>query len=118
MCSQLQALDHPAMLEAIRLKENTTKRGAAGELGPYQMMPKTVRDAGGYNKLSAAFHLRWLERQLKARGADPSPFNLALCWNAGLERATGGQAKEISYHYARDVERNYRRLIGESRMPQ
>lgn len=118
-CSQLFALDEPEniwaikslsepddvlFLQAIRLKENSSKHGKAGEIGPYQMMPKTVRDAGGSDMLSAMFHLHWLKRNLKHRGVAVTVFNLAACWNAGLDRYTSGRAKPFSYQYAGDVE--------------
>lgn len=109
-CGQLFAVDGPRMLEAIRIKENSTTMGKAGELGPYQMMPKTVRDAGGHDYRAAARHLSWLERNLKRAGVEPNPFNLALCWNAGLDRATSGGAKVMSYRYATDVDQLYRLL--------
>jgi hypothetical protein len=99
-----------ALLEAIRLRENSHTRGAAGELGPYQMVPKTVRDAGGYDRAAATRHLMWIERQLARKRVAVSAFNIALCWNAGLERATSGRAKESSYWYATDVERIYHSL--------
>lgn len=110
MCSQLQALDRNTFLEAVRMKENSTGRGKSGELGPYQMMPKTVKDAGGYDKVSAMFHLKWLERRMSQRGVDINVFNLALCWNAGFERATTGKAKEVSYQYAVDVLNLYEKI--------
>jgi hypothetical protein len=34
---------------------------------------------------------------------DPSPFNLALCWNAGLSKTLSGRAPVSSYDYARRV---------------
>ena len=109
-CGQLQALDGRAMLQAIAIKEQGYKQGAAGEKGPWQMMPKTVMDSGGSDQVAAAFHLRWIERQLKSAGVDPSPFNCALVWNAGLQRTISGQAKVVSYQYACDVNRIYRSI--------
>jgi len=111
LVGQAFAIDRLAFLQCIAIQENSWgKAGKAGELGPYQMMPKTVRDAGGHDLVAALSHLEWLERSLKAKGVKVNAFNLALCWNAGLTRATTGKAKLFSYDYALHVDGRYYRL--------
>jgi len=95
--------DESALLKAIAIKEGGVRMGKAGEIGAWQMMPKTVRDAGGHDRSAALRHMHWLMRNLKRLGQAESPFNIALCWNAGFERATSGEAKLSSYAYAWDV---------------
>lgn len=99
------------LLQAIRIKEGGTRQGLAGERGPFQLMPKTVQDAGGTDYAAAYRHLQWIKRNLAIRGLDTGPFNCALSWNAGLERATHGQAKLVSYQYAQDVTNLYDGLV-------
>lgn len=110
LMTPLYGVNNDLMLEAIRLKENSTTTGKAGELGPWRMMPKAVLDNGGFNKNAASRHLLWLKMRLQERKAEPNCFNLALCWNAGLQRAISGKAKESSYLYAADVEKIYKSL--------
>ena len=109
----LYGVDETAILKAIAIRE-ASPEGAIGkrhELGIYQMMPATVLDAGGYDRLSAGRHLHWLQRNLEKAGHNVSPFNIALCWNAGLTRATSGKAKDISYIYALEVTNIYDEIM-------
>jgi hypothetical protein len=107
-CSQLFALDRDVMLEAIRLKENSHGMvGKLGERGDWQLMPSTVKDCGGYDRAAAMKHLLWVEENLQRKGIDPSPYNCALVWNAGLKRVVSGKAPERAYLYARDAEALY-----------
>ena len=103
----LYGVDETAILKAIAIREGGSQMGKAGELGAWQMMPATVLDAGGYDRLSAGRHLHWLQRNLEKAGQNVSPFNIALCWNAGFTRATSGKAKDISYLYALEVTNIY-----------
>jgi hypothetical protein len=79
------------------------QRGAAGEIGPWQMMPRTWASYRGTAEDRARAHLAWLRATLERRGVEPSPFNLALCWNAGLHATLTGRAPVASYDYARRV---------------
>lgn len=104
-------------LQALALVEsgdNPQARGAAGELGRFQMRPAVVASCGGYGEKEAAHYARWLELQLVAAGADPLPFNLALAWNAGPGATVRGRAPISSYDYARRVVATMERLSGES----
>lgn len=93
-----------AELRAIAMVEDWQgRRGAAGERGPWQMMPGTWAQYTGTAEERAAQHLSWLRRQLVRQGVEPSAFNLALCWNAGLRATVTGRAPVSSYDYARRV---------------
>ena len=117
MCGQLFAFDREVLLTCIGQKETGNRDGLvgkAGELGVYQMMPSTVRQWGGYQRKHAMNHLLWIESNLKKAGMEPSVYNIALSWNAGLRKVTHGQPKERHYLYARAVEGLY---IVESHRP-
>ncbi len=93
-----------AMLAGIaRVEDWQGRRGAAGEIGPWQMLPATWAAYRGTARQRAETHLIKLRRDLARLGVDPSPFNLALCWNAGLTATVTGRAPEKSYDYARRV---------------
>lgn len=102
-------IDERILLDAIAVRE-ASPDGAIGknqEQGVFQMMPKTVADSGGHDRAAALRHMRWLQANLRKLGLAVNPFNIALCWNAGLQRATTGAAKVVSYQYAMDVDRLY-----------
>ena len=107
----LYGVDETAILKAIAIREGGSQMGKAGELGAWQMMPATVLDADGYDRLAAGRHLHWLQRNLEKAGQNVSPFNIALCWNAGFTRATSGKAKDISYLYALEVTNIYDEIM-------
>lgn len=101
-------------LRAIEIVEDWQHHvGKAGELGPYQMLPGTRADRrrellarGILNPTEhelAVAQLDWITARLTAAGVDPRPFNLALCWNAGVKGTITGRAPERSYEYARRV---------------
>lgn len=105
------AADNSGMLFSIAIEEDWQGRvGKAGEIGPYQMLPGTradrrrdLRRRGILNPTErqlAEEHLEWIRRGLHAAEVDPSPFNLALCWNAGVRATVTGRAPESSYRYA------------------
>ena len=114
LATSLFALDEPAMLQAIAIKEGATEStiGRAHERGIYQMVPKTVQDAGGHDIMAAWRHLDWLSAQLKRKGVPVTPFHIGLAWNAGFTRATTGRAKVASYEYAICVENLYNDITG------
>jgi hypothetical protein len=108
-----RASDDREFFYGIAVVENTPRgRGAAGEQTPLQLHPLTIEQhAPGFRgeldpiqaMRIARRHLAWLRAQLVRRGVDPSPFNLALCWNAGLSKTLSGRAPVSSYDYARRV---------------
>lgn len=102
--ARLPANTLPPALRAIAVVEDWRgRRGALGEIGPYQMLPATWARYHGTAEQRALQHHAWLCRELARRGVDPSPFNLALCWNAGIHASVCGQAPVSSYVYARRV---------------
>lgn len=95
------------LLEAISAVEsghNPRVRGAAGELGRFQMTPMVAAQCGGYGQREAERHLRWLERQLVAAGIEPTPRVLALAWNAGAGAVIRGEAPAPARDYAERVD--------------
>lgn len=101
--------DAERFLNAVAEVEGATagELGARGERGPWQLMPVVARRWGGSSREAARRHLAWLMIELGSRGASVCPFNVALCWNAGLERAMSGRARMSSYDYALRVQNVY-----------
>lgn len=112
-------LDAGHFLAEIRQQERWDGRdGALGERGPYQFreitwrqhMPGTAFAMArheGPARACALKHLAWLQRELRKAGIDDNAFNLALCWNAGLDSVLRGRAPERAYLYATRVSRRY-----------
>jgi hypothetical protein len=100
------ATDETRLLHAIALVETggVPRMGRSGETGIHQLSPSVIRQHGTRDP---RVHLRWLVAQLHRAGVDASPFNIALAWNAGLERTLTGCAPVRSYDYARRVENSY-----------
>lgn len=97
------------IIQALEMTEASYgKIGRAGEVLPSQLAPATVRDHG----LDPMANLRWLKQQLARKGVDVSPFNIALCWNAGLTGATTGKAPVSSYWYASRMVHNLEKISG------
>jgi hypothetical protein len=110
------ASDRWLTLQAINWVENphnSTRAGPHGELGPYQFRRATWRM---YTKKPfaqaiqredadevAVKHYEWLRRGLENGGIDPTPFNIALAWNAGLDQVVNGRAPDCAYQYAEQV---------------
>jgi hypothetical protein len=104
------------VLEAIHLVENPTnsmKIGRHGELGPYQFRPTTwrmytkkpFRLAGNDEEsdVVAAKHYDWIKRGLQQEGLEPTPYRIALAWNAGLDATVRGRVSSSSRNYATRV---------------
>jgi hypothetical protein len=103
-------------LTAIHWIENPTNDpapGAHGELGAYQFRRSTWR---AYTSLPfeyarnrshadeiAVRHYDWLRRGFENAGLSPTPYRIALAWNAGLNAALHGRAPRASHDYARRV---------------
>ncbi len=110
------ASDRWMTLQAINWVENpnnSTRVGPHGELGPYQFRRATWRM---YTRKPFALavqredadevavkHYEWLKRGLQSGGLDPTPFNIALAWNAGLDEVINGRAPDSAYRYAEQV---------------
>lgn len=118
-----EATDLERLADAIRLVEGYRGvPGAMGEDGPYQIraatwaqhMPgipfaRVVHERTA--RICARRHLTWLALRLEGRGVPASPFNLALCWNAGLARTLSGRAPERAYDYACRVQVLYSKSV-------
>ncbi len=105
-----------ATLQAINWVENprnSTRVGPRGELGPYQFRIGTWRMytrkpfAQAVQREAsdevAVKHYEWLKRGLVSGGIEPTPFNIALAWNAGLDQVVNGRAPASAYTYAAQV---------------
>lgn len=111
-----EASDRWETLRAINWVENPTnhtRRGAFGELGPYQFRPQTWRmhtkkpfswavERAHADEI-AVKHYEWLRRELREAGIDPSPYNIALAWNSGIGAVTNGRVPRVTYDYANRV---------------
>lgn len=111
-----EASDRWETLRAINWVENPTnhtRRGAFGELGPYQFRPQTWRmhtkkpfswavERSHADEI-AVKHYEWLRRELREAGIDPSPYNIALAWNSGIGAVTSGRVPRVTYDYANRV---------------
>ncbi len=103
-------------LEAIHWVENprnVTRVGAHGELGPYQFRPSTWRmhttqpfalavDRARADEV-AVRHYEWIRRGLLNAGITPTPYTIALAWNAGLDPVINDRVPSASYAYAEQV---------------
>ncbi len=105
-----------ATLEAIHCVENphdSLRPGRRGELGAYQFRSSTWRmhtDVPFERALTreesekvAIQHYDWLKRGLERNGVEPTPYNIALAWNAGLAAAVRGRAPTAARDYAERV---------------
>jgi hypothetical protein len=107
------ALPRAVTLEAIHQIENPrnlTRPGPLGELGAYQFRAMTwaqhsrrpFTDALNrrWSDEVAERHYDWLCERLARHGLEPSVYNVALAWNAGLAAAVRGRAPRRSHDYA------------------
>jgi hypothetical protein len=112
----LAAEERADVLRAINWVENPSnhsRRGAHGELGPYQFMAQTWRlhtrkpfhlaVVREHADEIAVKHYEWLCKGLRDAGIDPNPYNVALAWNSGLGAVTSGRVPMITYNYAERV---------------
>lgn len=87
-------------LSMVESGNNVQAVGLAGELGKFQMMPAVVSECGGYGEREARREIQRIEVALVHMGVDPSPYNVALAWNAGLGAVRHGKVPESSYRHA------------------
>lgn len=110
------SVERAEVLRAINWVENPTnhaRRGAHGELGPYQFRAKTwqLHTRKSFNLAVirehadeiAVKHYEWIKRGLERAGIDPNPFNIAMAWNSGLGSVTNGKVPMVTYNYAERV---------------
>ena len=112
----VQMPDRQATLEAIHQVENPRdlqRAGPAGELGAYQFRRATwqMHTARPFDEALdrqasdevAARHFEWLRRGLVRGGCEPTIYNIALAWNAGLGAVLRQRAPARSHFYAERV---------------
>lgn len=110
------ASDRWETLRAINWVENPTNQtqvGRFGELGPYQFRPATWRmhtnkpfSQAVQRSVAdevAVKHYEWIKRTFERVGVEPSPFNIAMAWNCGVDAVLTGRAPSVSYGYATRV---------------
>jgi len=73
------------------------KPGRHGELGTYQMMPEVVAEVGSADYRGAVKHLHRLEIEFLEHDIEPSPYRLALAWNAGFTGSLHPPAASVDY---------------------
>ena len=105
------------LLSAIREVEAVKKPalpGPAGELGYFRLRETAWRQhttqpfarCGRNASLEleiAMTHLRWLSRGIVAAGQVPTPYRIALAWNAGLEATSLRRIPAPTHDYAARV---------------
>ncbi|MBL9215063.1 MAG: hypothetical protein JNG83_06270 [Opitutaceae bacterium] len=117
------ASDRWETLRAINWVENPTNHSQAGrfgELGPYQFRSSTwkMHTSRPFSQAVqraaadevAVKHYEWIRKNLANAGIDPSPFNIALAWNCGVNAVMAGRAPNVSYDYAERVSNIVERL--------
>lgn len=106
-----------AMLRGIRIVETQDQlhppRGKLGERGPYQFRRGTWRmhtnssfelaENREVANTVAKRHYTWIEEQLKANGVEPSAYNVAMAWNAGVNAVIRGRVPAVARDYASRV---------------
>jgi hypothetical protein len=111
------AADQATVLHAIHMVENptnSTRVGRRGELGPYQFRPTTWRmyttksfqlaTDQQESDIVADKHYAWIQEGLRKAGLEPTPYRIALVWNAGLTATVTGRITSHTRHYAKRVE--------------
>ena len=114
--SEAKASTRWETLEAIHHVENPTnssKPGKFGELGAYQFRWETWRkytsrpftDALDRAKSDeiAVQHYEWIKAGLARNGIEPSVYNIAMAWNAGMTAVINGRVPAVSRNYAERV---------------
>ena len=108
-------------LSAVESGHNARAIGAAGERGAYQMTPAVVASCGGYGEREAAKEVQRIEARLIHLNIEPTPFHIALAYNAGLGAVQRGAAPVRSYQHATRVcavlERLKKEAISDTEQP-
>jgi hypothetical protein len=113
---RLQASNRAETLLSIHWVENPSdspRPGSCGELGAYQFRADTWRMHTDQpfaqaidRRLSdeiAVRHYEWLKATLARGGVEPTTYNIALAWNAGVNAVLKGRAPAIAHDYATRV---------------
>ena len=113
---QVHASERADTLLSIHWVENptnSTRPGAFGELGAYQFRAETWRmhtqrpfaeaiDRQASDEV-AVRHYEWLKATLARGGVEPTTYNIALAWNAGVNAVLKGHAPAVAHDYATRV---------------
>jgi hypothetical protein len=104
-------------LEAIHYVENpqnSSRAGRYGELGAYQFRPETWRmhSTRPFNEALdrkssdevAVRHYEWIKAGLVRAGIEPTTYNIALAWNAGVASVVNAHVPAASRSYATRVD--------------
>ncbi len=92
---------------------NSPRPGPCGELGAYQFRAATwamhtqkpfasAIDQRVSDEI-AVLHYEWLKNALVQAGLEPSTYNIALAWNAGINAVIKGRAPAVAHNYAMRV---------------
>ena len=114
--AQLGASPRSDTLQAINWVENpsnSTRPGAYGELGPYQFRESTwqmhtqrpfiqATDRHASEEVAIA-HYEWVKTTLERAGVEPTTYNIALAWNAGVNAVIKNRAPAVAHNYATRV---------------
>lgn len=103
-------------LQAINWVENprnSSKPGPNGELGPYQFReptwkmhtstPFSLATQREHSDEVAIKHYEWLRKGLVRNGLEPTSYNIAMAWNAGLSAVVNGRVGPKTRGYAGQV---------------
>ncbi|MDD2763383.1 MAG: hypothetical protein PHE83_05350 [Opitutaceae bacterium] len=113
-------------LQAINWVENphnSLKAGPCGELGPYQFRSSTwfmhtkkpfaLAVQREHADDVAIRHYEWIKRGLERNRIAATPYNIALTWNAGLDRVINDRVPASAYQYAAQVNNLVAHLKGQ-----
>lgn len=114
--AQSSARERWETLQAIHWVENprnSPRPGPLGELGAYQFrqstwqmhtdLPFSYARERAHSDEVAVKHYEWLRRGFLRKGVEPTPYRIALAWNAGLTATLRGAVPSRSHDYARQV---------------
>jgi len=123
LCSSAFAsVDLAKMVETIRVVENSSTTGKAGEQGPWQILPSVWRqysrehiswasskrpECVAEQRRVASAHVNWIRKQLPKIGAAETPYFIALVWCAGFENVRLGKLNAGKKDYAQRAENIY-----------
>lgn len=123
------ALDRGTQLAAmseIESGNNPNKVGRAGELGPYQMGYAAWRQHTRVSfrlarnpevaRTVAERHYDWIVKEFRRHGIEPTAYNVALAWNAGVSAVLSGRYTADSVDHALRVRNTYEDLSSRRRL--
>ena len=123
--AEVKPLDNGALLRMIDLDENWDGEsiGAAGESGPWQMLPSTWRQ---YTKEPYPYserkwrepeaqrvihaHASWIRDQMERHRWPQTAYTFALVWKAGYGRVLHNTVRTVDKQYAERGENIYRSI--------